>query len=187
MQGGSFVAHAKPMMKMKFCISMVIMLVCSVTACVRVPDPGSTNSAVNTGVPTATPQMPAPTTAAPSFTPGVLGAEVTPHSNDADTITKAMQRDIDLLIAQSQEQQGQEENYKSQKKEQTLTVERVSGTELKFKSKPQVFQGDYTGRFTRDRQYHYFEDASMGGKRYYNVKDNFGVWITFQYQDPNFR
>lgn len=176
----------KPMMKMKFRTGMIIALACSVAACTRLPVPGSTNSAANTGMPTATPQMPPPSTAVPSFTPGVLGAEATPAYDDADAASKAMRMDIDLLITQSQEQQGQEENYRNQKKEQTLTVERVSEKELKFKDKPQVFQGDYTGRFTQDRQYYYFEDASMGGKRYYNVKDNFGVWITFQYQDPNF-
>lgn len=96
----------------------------------------------------------------------------------------AMQRDIDLMKAQSEGQQGHEANYKGVKKEQWLTVETVTSQEIKFAGKPQVFKGVYTGQFTADRKYQYYEDASAGGKRYYNVKDNFGVWITFKYEVP---
>ena len=95
-----------------------------------------------------------------------------------------MQKDIDLLIERNGGQKIDEQNYTNQKKENLLTVERVTAEELKFADKPQVFKGDYAGRFTTGKQYKYYPDASAGGKRYYNVKDNFGVWISFQYSEP---
>lgn len=70
------------------------------------------------------------------------------------------------------------------KKTQLITVESVTSKQLKFAGKPQVFSGDYTGQFTPGKSYPYFEDADMGGKRYYNVKDNFGVWVVFKYTVP---
>ena len=90
-----------------------------------------------------------------------------------------MQRDIDSLISRSQDQQGQESNYKGLKKVQLITVESAMGEQ-----RTQVFSGDYNGQFTADKNYPYFGDADMGGKRYYNVKDNFGVWVVFKYTEP---
>jgi hypothetical protein len=95
---------------------------------------------------------------------------------------KAMQRDIDMLKAESEVQKGQEEYYKNLKKEQLIMVDIVTPTELKFAGKPQVFEGDYSGQFVPGKKYKYFEDASAGGKRYYNVMDEFGVWVVFMYQ-----
>lgn len=175
--------------------------------CFNPPSPSTTPI-----LPTATPQITAErfTTVVPAVTPSTtailptltLSLTSTPATTKppkADSNVKAvvpaaqsakemaMQRDINLLISRSDDQQGQESNYKNLKKAQYLTVERVSAKELKFVGKPQIFKGDYTNRFTAKKSYKYFADASMGGKRYYNVKDNFGVWIVFQYQDPNFK
>lgn len=131
-----------------------------------------------------TPQTPAPTSPGQAAASGLVEAETavaSPSPAGQSETLRAMQRDIDLLVSRSDEQQGQESNYRNLKKEQTLTVESVTAQEIRFQGKPQVFKGDYTGRFTPGGQYKYFEDAAMGGKRYYNVKDNFGVWISFQY------
>jgi hypothetical protein len=111
------------------------------------------------------------------------GAAATSPPVQSET-EKAMLRDIACLISSSADQQGQEENYKNLGREQLITVDSVTGKEIRFTGKPQVFSGDYTGQFDAGRSYPYFEDASMGGKRYYNVKDNFGVWVIFKYAVP---
>ena len=169
----------------RFGIPVVILLI--LAGCVQLPLPGTPGAAVPSAAPSATPQTPPATSALPSASPAAYAAKAAPSPTADDAMAMAMRRDIDLLVAQSAEQQGQEQNYKNLKKEQTLTVERVTEKEIKFAGKPQVFQGDYTGRYTAEKAYRYFEEASMGGKRYYTVKDNFGVWISFQYQDPNFK
>lgn len=123
---------------------------------------------------------------APTKTPA---AKATPAKKAASTASasareKAMQRDIDALISRSDDQQGQEQNYKNLKKKQLIKVASVNTTQIKFAGKPQVFKGDYTERFTPGKSYPYFADADIGGKRYYNVKDNFGVWVVFKYTVP---
>jgi hypothetical protein len=150
------------------------------------PQPNTTAQGANSVAPTAS-ALPS-TTASPTATSAsqnTTESKADPTTQiDQSVAVKAMQRDIDLLKAQNQDQLGQEENYKNLKKEQWITVESVTTKELKFVGKPQVFKGDYTGQFTANKKYRYFADASMGGKRYYNVKDNFGVWVTFKYVEP---
>jgi hypothetical protein len=170
---------------------ILLLLVLLISGCTRLPAPGATTSPLKAplaSTPAPTPQTPSATgsagTPGPSMIAGAVSTAALPRG---DAQIKAMRRDIDLLITQSQEQQGHEQNYRNQKKEQYLTVERVSEQEMKFAGKPQVFKGDYTNRFTANSKYRYYQDAAAGGKRAYNVKDNYGVWISFRYQDPNFK
>lgn len=99
-------------------------------------------------------------------------------------VCSAMQRDIDALKSESPIQQQSEDYYNSLPKKTMLVVEYVTDTGLKFRGRPQVFSGDYTGRFCPMRSYPYYEEADIGGKRYYIVKDNFGVWLGFMYTVP---
>jgi hypothetical protein len=168
---------------------MVVLLVYSLCGCLpqtgETPSDGSARpSPALTGVGAA--GSASPTVAA---SPAVsITAQDTPGSSVAPAgqraAEKAMKRDLDFLIANSEYQRGQDENYKNVGKEQLITIESVTEKEIKFTGKTQVFSGDYTGQFTAGKSYTYFEDASMGGKRYYNVKDNFGVWIVFKYTVP---
>jgi hypothetical protein len=96
----------------------------------------------------------------------------------------AMQRDIDLLKEQSPTQQDSESYYNSLPVKAMIVVASVTNTELRFLDKPQVFYGNYIDRFFPMRSYPFYEEADIGGKRYYTVKDNFGVWVSFKYVVP---
>ncbi len=172
---------------------MLVLLALTLCGCSSSKQPGITITPAGTKLqaqsapPSATPIQESPSasvSASPSAqaTPEASGAD--PKAGATDQIQKGMQKDIDLLIERNGGQTIDEQNYANQKKENLLTVERVTAEELKFADKPQVFKGDYAGRFTVGKQYKYYPDASAGGKRYYNVKDNFGVWISFQYSEP---
>lgn len=100
------------------------------------------------------------------------------------SVCAAMQRDIDQLKTESPTQQQSDEYYNSLPQKTMLVVEYVTELEIKFLGRPQVFQGNYTGRFFPMRSYPYYEEADIGGKRFYIVKDNFGVWISFKYVVP---
>lgn len=95
-----------------------------------------------------------------------------------------MQMDIDLLKSQSPAQQDSEAYYNSLPQKTMIVVESATDRELRFLGKPQVFCGYYAGRFYPMRSYPYYEEADIGGKRYYIVKDNYGVWVSFLYLVP---
>jgi hypothetical protein len=95
-----------------------------------------------------------------------------------------MRQDIDLLLSQSPAQQDSEAYYNGLPQKTMIVVESVTDTQLRFLGKPQVFNGNYAGRFYPMRSYPYYEEADIGGKRYYVVKDNYGVWINFLYVVP---
>lgn len=94
-----------------------------------------------------------------------------------ETIT-AMQSDINMLKADSSVQQKHESNYGN-----STQTTRVSPREIRFEIVPVTFAGAYRGHFTASRRYPYYVDASMGGRRTINVKDNFGVWHSFNYKE----
>jgi LysM repeat protein len=94
----------------------------------------------------------------------------------------AMQRDINMLKAESPVQQTQESNYGSST-QRTLATGVTAGS-IRFAASPVSFSGDYRGHFTQGQSYSYFIDAAMGGRRSINVRDNFGVWHSFGYQVP---
>ena len=103
-----------------------------------------------------------------------------PDTGDAGL--QAALRDVALLKAQSPEQVHDEEYYNSLADKQTLFVSTVDQHEIRFAGAPQAFSGDYSVRFASGKAYPYFQEADMGGKRYYIVRDEFGVWVVFRYQ-----
>lgn len=98
-----------------------------------------------------------------------------------ETIT-AMQSDIRLLIADNSVQQTHQSNYGTPA--QTTRVLSVTPREIRFEAVPVTFAGAFRGHFTAGRRYAYYVDASMGGRRTLNAKDNFGVWHSFNYKEP---
>jgi hypothetical protein len=109
---------------------------------------------------------------------------IPPQIPNPFTVCAGMQRDIDLLKAQSETQQQSESYYNGLPQKTMIVVESVTDTQLVFLDRPQVFEGNYAGRFFPMRSYPYYEEADIGGKRYYIVKDNFGVWNSFMYTVP---
>ncbi len=99
-------------------------------------------------------------------------------------IWAAMQRDIEALRAESPIQQQSDDIYQGLPQKTMIVVESITESELKFLDKPQLFHGNYQYRFCQMRSYPYYEEADIGGKRYYIVQDNFGVWLGFQYTEP---
>lgn len=97
-----------------------------------------------------------------------------------ETIT-AMQSDINTLKADSSVQQTHESNYGNST--QTTRVLSVTPREIRFEAVPVTFAGAFRGHFTAGRRYPYYVDASMGGRRTLNVKDNFGVWHSLNYRE----
>ena len=168
-------------------VFIALLLAAALSGCTMQPSPRPTASPAPTPLasPTAQSAIPSATASpsAPAATPDVSSAAA--PTNDPNLIQKGMQRDIDLLIERSGGQQIEESNYAGQNKENLITVESVSETELRFAGKPEVFKGDYRGQLTAGQQYKVYEDAAAGGKRAYNVKDNFGVWLIFQYIVPS--
>ncbi|TVY05586.1 LysM peptidoglycan-binding domain-containing protein [Paenibacillus cremeus] len=96
---------------------------------------------------------------------------------------QAMQNDINALKAESTVQQSAEKNYGTSN--QTTRVLKVTNQEIQFEAAPVTFQGNYSGHYTMGNSYPYYSDASMGGKRSITVKDNFGIWHMFAFQDPS--
>lgn len=105
-------------------------------------------------------------------------------SSTCSTIIAAMQRDIDLLKSQSPTQQDSESYYATLKDKPTIVAAKVTSTEIRFVGKPQVFSGNYTGQYAEGKSYPFYSEADIGGKRFYIVKDNFGVWNSFKYIEP---
>ncbi|MBB6216096.1 LysM repeat protein [Anaerosolibacter carboniphilus] len=103
------------------------------------------------------------------------------HSDYQEMIA-AMQKDINMLKAESNVQQTAESNYGNAT--QTTRVLKVSDRELQFDAAPVVFAGNYRGNYTQGKSYPYYTDAAMGGQRGITVKDNFGVWHSFGYRVP---
>lgn len=99
-------------------------------------------------------------------------------------IYAAMQRDIDVLRRESPIQQQSDDTYANLRPKTMIVVEYVNEQEIKFLDRPQVFEGNYAGRFCPMWSYPYYEEADIGGKRYYIVQDNFGVWLGFRYTVP---
>ncbi|MEG6589539.1 LysM peptidoglycan-binding domain-containing protein [Paenibacillus barengoltzii] len=97
-----------------------------------------------------------------------------------ETIT-AMQSDINTIKADSSVQQTHESNYGNST--QTTRVLSVTPREIRFEAVPVTFTGAFRGHFTAGRRYPYYVDASMGGRRTLNVKDNFGVWHSLNYRE----
>lgn len=95
-----------------------------------------------------------------------------------------MPQDIELLKMQSPVQQDNDSHYMGLPQKTMIVVEYVTDTALKFMYRPQVFPGNYAGRFCPLRSYPYFDEADIGGKRYYVVRDNYGVWVSFLYIVP---
>ncbi|MBD2869367.1 LysM peptidoglycan-binding domain-containing protein [Paenibacillus arenilitoris] len=102
-------------------------------------------------------------------------------SADRDVIL-AMQRDIDMLKAESGVQQAEEANYGTSSA--TTRAVLVTDAELRFDAAPVSFSGNYKGHYTAGRSYPYYADAAMGGQRGITVKDHFGVWHSFGYHVP---
>lgn len=97
-------------------------------------------------------------------------------------IVAAMQRDIDMLKAESDVQQTEEANYGSSTR--TTRVLKVTDREIQFDAAPVVFSGNYTGHYDAGRSYPYYPDSAAGGQRGITVKDNFGIWHSFGYHVP---
>lgn len=97
--------------------------------------------------------------------------------------TAAMQRDIDMLKAESDAQKINETNYANSPKA-TTHVTSVTANEIRFDAAPVAFTGNYTGNYTVGRSYPYYPEAASGGQRGITVKDNFGVWHIFGYHVP---
>lgn len=95
-----------------------------------------------------------------------------------ETIT-AMQSDINMLKADNSVQQTHESNYGNST--QTTRVLSVTPRDIRFEAAPVTFAGAFRGHFTAGRRYPFYQDAAMGGRRSLNVKDNFGVWHSFNY------
>lgn len=104
------------------------------------------------------------------------------YASKPSEIIMAMQRDIDMLRAESNVQRTSDANY-GNSTERTKVVE-VTPTQLLFDAVSVVFKGNYTGHFTPGENYPYYLDAAMGGQRGITVKDNFGVWHSFDYRVP---
>jgi hypothetical protein len=177
-------------MKRLLKFALPIVTVCLLCGCLAATPsgtvPGATSAqpaATLTGISAVGTVPPSVSTAVPTAQKTAASAATAAPANQS-IVDKAMQRDIDALISRSDDQQGQEANYKNLKETQLITVESVTAKQLKFAGKSQIFSGDYTGQFTAGKSYPYFGDADMGGKRYYNVKDNFGVWVVFKYTEP---
>jgi len=94
----------------------------------------------------------------------------------------AMQKDINMLIADSDSQKINDSNYANFKK--TTRVTNLTDKEIQFDAAPAVFSGYYMGLFTIGQNYPYFPSSASGGQRGIIVKDNFGVWQTFGYHIP---
>jgi len=82
----------------------------------------------------------------------------------------------------SRVQQAYESNYAYSNK--ITHVIEVTPDQILFDAVPVVFSGNYLGRFFPGQNYPYYEDAAMGGQRFLNVKDNFGIWHSFAYRVP---
>ena len=102
--------------------------------------------------------------------------------DNCEEIIGAMQRDIDMLKAESSVQKTHESNYGTST--QTTRALVVSDRELQFDTVPIFFSGNYKGRYTVGKSYPYYADAAMGGRRGITVKDNFGIWHSFNYRLP---
>ena len=90
------------------------------------------------------------------------------------TTIDAMQRDIDMLKAESDVQKTEKANYGNS--QATTRVTSVTANDIRFDAAPAVFTGNYTGNYTMGRSYPYYAESASGGQRGITVKDNFGVW-----------
>lgn len=99
---------------------------------------------------------------------------------DERAIIQAMQHDINMLKKESHIQQTKQANYG--KSTRTTAVLKATKRELQFEDAPVVFSGNYEHHFTTGQKYAFYKDASMGGQRGISVRDNFGVWHTFNYR-----
>jgi len=102
-----------------------------------------------------------------------------PMKCDCEDVIAAMQRDIDMLVAESSIQQTEESNYGSSSAKTTAVT--VTDMLLQFGAVPVVFTDDYSNRFFEGYSYPYYIESAMGGRRSLVVKDNFGVWHSFNY------
>ncbi|HQD49673.1 MAG TPA: LysM peptidoglycan-binding domain-containing protein [Defluviitaleaceae bacterium] len=105
-----------------------------------------------------------------------------PTNTRCSIIVAAILRDINRLKAESRVQQAYESNYAYSNK--ITHVIEVTPDQILFDAVPVVFSGNYLGRFFPGQNYPYYEDAAMGGQRFLNVKDNFGIWHSFAYRVP---
>ena len=93
----------------------------------------------------------------------------------------AMQKNIDMLKEESNVQKVQESNYGDMY--QMTEVLKVTENELLFDAVEIIFSDNHKGHFTTGKRYPYYTDAAMGGWRGITVKDNFGVWHSFSWQE----
>ena len=106
--------------------------------------------------------------------PGVVQAACTCEQNLA-----AAKRNIALLRGESCEQIFNDTNYGSSTATTVATL--VTTTELRFDAVDVTFPGDFTCRFTQGMAYAFFVISAAGGLRCLAVRDNFGIWHTFEF------
>ncbi len=94
----------------------------------------------------------------------------------------AAQRNIALLRGESGAQIFGDMTYGSSTATTIATT--VTATELRFDAAPVTFTGDFTCQFTQGSAYAYYMDSAAGGQRGLVVRDDFGIWHTFEYRVP---
>lgn len=104
------------------------------------------------------------------------------ESENCEKTTSAMQDDINVLKNESTVQKTHESNYRNSA--QTTTTATVTERQIRFNAVNVAFSGNYSGHYTSGKSYPYYTDASSGGQRGINVRDNFGVWHSFNYRVP---
>jgi LysM repeat protein len=109
--------------------------------------------------------------------PGTMPSACTCEQNLA-----AANRNILLLRGESGAQIFNDMNYGTSTATTVATT--VTTTELRFDAAPVTFTGDFTCQFTQGMAYAFFMNSAAGGQRGLVVRDNFGIWHTFEFRVP---
>ena len=109
--------------------------------------------------------------------PGTMPPACTCEQNLA-----AAERNIALLREESGAQLFSDTTYGNSTATTVATL--VTATELRFSAAAVTFTGNYTCAFTQGSSYAYYIESAAGGLRGLVVKDNFGIWHTFEYRVP---
>ncbi len=105
-----------------------------------------------------------------------------PPSCTCEQSLAAANRNIALLRGESGAQIFGDTTYGTSTATTIATL--VSATELRFDAAAVTFTGDFSCQFTQGSAYAYFMDSAAGGQRGLIVRDNFGIWHTFEYRVP---